>query len=123
MTQERLTPSEGKDTRVTSFKTLLQRSVGEKESQESRGVRDDSWSTLDYMVLPSDPQMLLRFFMSRLGPHQLGIGVFADAPAGLTVVFGFGLTETTFKVRFRPFAQDGIGPVLIQGIANNGRNI
>jgi O-antigen/teichoic acid export membrane protein len=83
--------------KATSFKALLQRFAAEKQSHEGRSVRNVYWNTLDYIVLPAALLVLTPFFVNKLGSHQFGIWVLANALTGLTGVFGFGLAGATIK--------------------------
>ena len=62
-----------------------------------RGARNAIWNASDYVVLPALLLLLTPFFVSRLGAQQFGIWVIANAIAGLTGMFGFGLGEATIK--------------------------
>ena len=80
-----------------SLRALLARVVGEKRGEVGRSVRNVYWSVLDYVVLPAALVVLTPFFVNRLGSHQFGIWVLANALTGLTGVFGFGLAGATIK--------------------------
>jgi O-antigen/teichoic acid export membrane protein len=82
---------------LTSLKAFVSRVVGQKQSEVGRSVRNVYWSILDYVVLPAALLVLTPFFVNRLGSHQFGIWVLANALTGLTGVFGFGLAGATIK--------------------------
>ena len=83
---------------TSSVKTYIQRLTGENYGTfGGRNARNVYWSTLDYIVLPTALLILTPFFVNRLGAHQFGIWVLANALTGLTGVFGFGLAGATIK--------------------------
>jgi O-antigen/teichoic acid export membrane protein len=71
---------------------LRQRSDGFRQ-----GVRNASWSTLDYLILPLLLLLILPFLVLKLGSDKFGIWMLVNAMTGLTGVFQFGLSDATIK--------------------------
>jgi O-antigen/teichoic acid export membrane protein len=62
-----------------------------------QSVRNASWSTLDYLIVPLLLLVALPFLVLKLGSDQFGIWMLVNALTGLTGVFQFGLSDATIK--------------------------
>ncbi|MBI3668288.1 MAG: oligosaccharide flippase family protein, partial [Acidobacteria bacterium] len=60
-------------------------------------MRNASWSTLDYLVLPMLLLLVLPFLVFKLGAEQFGIWMLVNGLTGLTGVLQLGLGDATIK--------------------------
>jgi O-antigen/teichoic acid export membrane protein len=67
------------------------------DSQTQKSLRNASWNSIDYLVLPLLWIICTPFFVRHLGVDHYGIWMLVNAFLGLTGVLGFGLADAVVK--------------------------
>lgn len=82
---------------ITAFRKLFDRLLLNRSDDLKRSLRNATYSSLDYLLLPILWIIGTPILVSRLGTDQYGIWALANTFMGLSGVFAFGLGAATIK--------------------------
>ena len=82
---------------ITAVRSLVERLLLNRSTELRRSLRNATYSSLDYLLLPILWIIATPILVSKLGTEQYGIWTLANTFMGLSTVFAFGLGDATIK--------------------------